>query len=119
MATRVDIPVTRLDRAGIKLADSETALVNGEGGKFLNDGRTFLVLRNSGAGEHIITIVTAGSILGLPIEDLVKTIVAGASYLIGPFPKPTFNLTTGADHGRVYVNSDGTQSEMKCKAVRL
>jgi hypothetical protein len=37
---------------------------------------------------------------------------AGKTAIVGPFDRATFNQPSGADAGMVYVNADGTQTEI-------
>lgn len=66
----------------------------GGGDKFRNDGRTLLYVNNGGGGPINVTI-DAQSIDGMPFEDPVVAVAAGAHKLIGPFPPRYFNDAGG------------------------
>lgn len=58
----------------------------------LNDGTTFLRVRNSsGANAYTLTLVTPQSVNGVAVADVAVTIATSGDRLIGPFPTATFN----------------------------
>lgn len=56
-----------------------------------NAGRLFVVVSNTGLAAADLTIVTAGTIDGLAIEDRVLSIPAESTQYIGPFPAFPYN----------------------------
>lgn len=117
---RVVIPITEVTRQGVNITPGtgETTPDAVDGAMFTNDGRVVLSARNTGAGAHVVTIQTPAKVAGLDVADLQVTVPAGATILIGPFPTSVFNQTAGPDVGMVYVNADGTQTEMRYRALR-
>lgn len=79
-----------------------------------NDGLTKLYCRNAGAGPHVLTIRTPGSVRGLAIAEDTVTIASGKHAILGFFDRDLYNQPDSA----VYIDSDGTKTEMKYAAVR-
>ncbi len=78
-----------------------------------------LVLQNDGAGTHVITFVTPKLASGgLTIEDPTVSLLTGEKRVYGNFDPVVFNQPSGADIGKIYMDSDGTESEMKAKVYR-
>jgi len=116
---KANVPITQITRAGpLDLAAIETALDVADGAMFQNDGSTELWVRNAGAGAHIVTLVTPQQVAGLAVADHTATVAAGKTALLGPWPTDTFNQQAGADAGKVYVDTDGTKTEVKLVALR-
>lgn len=117
---RANVPFTQLDRLGDDVDVGETTFDAADDAMFANpDAQTVLVLQNDGAGAHIITFVTpklaAG---GLTIQDPTVTIAAGEKHAFGNFDPVVYNQPSGTDIGKVYMDSDGTKTEMKAKVYR-
>jgi hypothetical protein len=99
--------------AGILDAETvDTPLHASDGAMFSNDGNTRLWVKNSGAGTHVVTIVTTKSVGGLAVADAAFSILAGDYAVLGPFPPDIYNQKSGDDKGKVYVDSDNTESEV-------
>lgn len=82
---------------------------------FPNDGMTKLYCHNAGAGAHVLTIRTPGTVgPGLAIAEDTVTIAAGKFALLGFFDRNLYNQPDS----NVYVDSDGTKTEMKYAAIR-
>lgn len=91
-ASAVALTVLEIVRAGKsldKLAVTPTAT---HGNKFLNDGKTFLFVRNGSVGDITVTFDAVGAVDGMNIADLVVTVKATGDgdgldeLMIGPFP---------------------------------
>ena len=110
---RTNVAVLETDPAGILDALAvDVALHAADGAMFTNDGRTRVLVNNSGAGAHTVTVVTPRQVEGLAVADRAYVIAAGKIAIIGPFPTATFNQPSGADAGKVYIDSEGTESEV-------
>lgn len=72
---------------------------------FKNDGKTFLHVKNAGAGAVNVTIVSVPDVFGRS-GDVVVNISAGAERMIGVFKDFLFNQKSGADVNKIYVNFD-------------
>ncbi len=117
---RTNVPFTQLDHLGDDMDLSETAFHVTDGAMFHNkDAQTVLVLQNDGGGTHVITFITpflaAG---GLTVENPTISIDAGEKFILGNFDPVVYNQPSGADIGKIYMDSDGTESEMKAKVYR-
>ena len=93
---RVAIPVSAVVRAGLTPA-SETNGDATENHTFVNDGRTIILARNSGAGARTITFRVAQILDGLTAATRVVSIPAGASRYFGPFPTDVYGTLTQID----------------------
>lgn len=98
---RVAIPVTQIVKEGVAPAGFTAGDAANDHSISGNDGLLFLEAVNTGAGSQDITIDTPGNVSGLAVADLVVSVPAGLTRLIGPFPPATFNQGGTSD---VYVN---------------
>lgn len=85
---------------------------------FPNGDNVLLYVRNAGAGPHVLTFDTPGSVDGNAIANpSTASIAAGGARIIGPFRRDVYDQ--GApDTGYVYVSSDGTKTEMRYVAFQ-
>jgi hypothetical protein len=65
------------------------------GDDFVNDGRTFLHVKNGGAGAITVTVTTPAQISGIDVADIAVSVPNGSERMIGPFPTNLFNASTG------------------------
>lgn len=69
------------------------------------DAGSCAVLVTNGSGAPInVTAQTPQTVAGLAVAELIVPVAAGATALIGPFPRSTYGRPSGADKGRVYVD---------------
>jgi hypothetical protein len=117
---RTDIPVVPIDRVGVSiLTAADTVPHTTDGAKFSNDGSVELLIRNTGAGAHTVTIQTPQTVEGLAVAELsIGPLAAAACVLVGRFPPATFNQQSGTDLGYVYVDVVGGGVEVKFQAHR-
>lgn len=110
---RTDLPLTDLSRAGV----APGAEVNGDvtnNHEFSNNGRVFLLVRNSDASvARTVTIVTPGTVDGQAVADIAISVPATVSRYIGPFPEGIYNVAGGV----VQVNVD--HANLRLTAYRL
>jgi hypothetical protein len=115
------IPLQVLAPAGAGVVDiqaAETAFDSSAGARVQNDGRTTVILRNAGAGAHVVTVVTPKTVSGLAVADKTYTIAAAKWAILPFFDTDTFNEQSGTNSGYFVMTSDGTQTEMKASAFR-
>lgn len=99
-SSAVALTVQEISRAGISLDENAVTPTATHGNKFLNDGKTFLFVRNGSGGDITVTVEAPGSVDGQAIADLVVTVKASGDgdgldeLLIGPFTS-TFNQSDG------------------------
>lgn len=86
------LTVASTARTGVAVALAAAAA---GGDEFVNDGRTWLHVKNGGASPRTVTIVTPQTVLNLAVADQVVSIPATDERLIGPFPAQTYNGTNG------------------------
>ncbi len=93
---RVDLPLTEILRAGV----APGAEVVGDAANdhsFANDGRVFLLARNTDASSRDVTIVTPGTVDEENVSDKIVAVPAGASRYIGPFPPSVYGGVVSVD----------------------
>jgi len=85
------LTVQEITRAGKSVTEQLAAATATHGDKFLNDGKTFLRIKNGDASPITVTIQTPGTVDGQALADLTVTIAAtgdgdGLDFQdIGPF----------------------------------
>lgn len=86
-----------------------------DGAQFKNDGKTRVIIQNSGAGVHVITVVTPNNLPGgMAIADKTFSIAAGKFAVLPYFSTSYFNDA----NGYTKMTSDGTQTEVKALVIR-
>lgn len=100
---RVALAVQTISRDGIVPAYTAGDATNHH--EFVNDGKTYIHVKNGGGGSITVTIDTPGSVDGLAIADRTVTVANGSEKKIGPFPS-SYNQSGGL----VYVNLSGATS---------
>lgn len=86
-----------------------------DGHAFDNDTHTAVLIENTGAGAHTITVVTTKTVNGLAVADRTYVIPAGEQRIAGPFARDIYDET-----GRVvWVNFDATPAEVKCSYFKV
>ncbi len=84
------------------------------GNDFVNDGRVFLHVKNTGTIK-VMTIATPRKVDGLDVEEVTVTIPATTGdKVVGPFAAETFNQAGGL----VYVTYD-SHSDVTVALLRL
>jgi hypothetical protein len=90
--------------------------VTADGLEFSNpNGDVFIYAVNAGGAPHILTFSTPLTVQGLAVVEHTVTVANSTFRLIGPFPRTVFNQVTGV----VYINCDGTPTEVSCAAVQF
>lgn len=72
-------------------------------------GDVFLVVKNADASAKEITVVTPRKVAGQAVADMVVSIAAAKTALLGPFPQDAYNQG-GSDTYKVYVDVDDDTS---------
>lgn len=112
---RTLVAVLRTQAAGILDCEAvDTPIHVTDGAMFVNDGNTRLWVKNAGAGVHILTFPTPRTVgpSALTVQDPPFSVGIGKYALLGPFDPTDFNVRSGADNGKMYVNCDGTGTEV-------
>jgi hypothetical protein len=106
MMARANVTTQQVTRAGLAPALTEPTA----DGDVVDTGDVALYVTNGGGVAHTVTVLATAAQDGLDVEDLVVSVAAGATVLIGPLPKRTFGQPAGAvasggdDQGRAYVD---------------
>lgn len=121
---RTDLTVTEIDRDGVDLEATYEA-ANADGEAFLNNGATWITIKNGNAASRTVTIETNGrTVDGLTLPDDTVTVAQDEEMQIGPFERDTFNQKSGAvetggdDKGKVYISFDAV-TDLEIAAFRL
>lgn len=94
---RTAITVTALNRTGVADPAEATADVT-NGNSVVNDGRTFLRIRNAHATvAQTSTFITPGTVDNLAIADRTLSVPATQTRTIGPFPVTVYGSTLEID----------------------
>ena len=59
--------------------------------QFVNDGKTFIHVKNGGGSSDTVTIVSQNSEDGLAVADRTVAVANGAEKMIGPFLPHVYN----------------------------
>lgn len=84
--------------SGVVLA-AAASLDGTSGNKFVNDGRTMILINNASASSITATFTTTGTYnvgaVAYPIADLTVTVLSSSEKACGPFDKTLFNDSNG------------------------
>lgn len=101
---RVDIVVQTVSQSGLSPTYAAADAANDM--MFLNDGQTFLHVKNGGAGAVAVTVVSVPDPYGR-LGNVVVNIPAAGERIIGTFKGFLFNQNPGSiDVGKIYVDFD-------------
>lgn len=106
---RTNLTITEIDRDGVDL-EATLEAANTDGEAFLNNGETWVVVKNANASSCTVTIKTNGrTVDGLALPDDTVAVAQNEVQQFGPFSRDTFNQvgateTGGDDTGKVYIN---------------
>ena len=113
--------ISHLPSAGMVDLLAATAAADASGGfMFANDGQVWTLISNAGtAGSHVLSFQTPAAVQGLSVQDPVLSVAAGKIALVPPIDPAVYNQQSGSDAGKVYVDVDGTGTEIKVVAFRV
>jgi len=105
---RTDLSVQTTDRDGIVVSYTEVLAANDC--MFPNDGKVEVRVANASGSTANLVFETPATVLSdeLAIADKTGTVADGTEKVFGPFPTATFNQPSGADVGKVYLDTDQT-----------
>jgi hypothetical protein len=73
-------------------------------GDVIDSGNVAVMVTNGSGVSINVTAQTPAQQAGLDVSERIVAVPAGATKLIGPFPRGTYGRPSGADVGRVYVD---------------
>jgi hypothetical protein len=115
---RTTLTVTAITDAGVALPAATNGTVDGH--MFTNDGNTVLEIKNNGAATRVVTIQLGGAYKGRNFEDQTVSLTTGQTKHVGVFDTSVYNITTGADKAKVYVDfPSGFESEIAVRAFKV
>lgn len=84
---RGNLPVTKITRAGVAVT-SETTGVPADNHSMINNGKTYLLVRNSNGAStaRVVTVHLSGTLDGQTPAPKTYSIAAAATKRIGPWP---------------------------------
>ena len=98
--------LTQTSRTGLSIADAAMTAAFVDGHKFVNDGRTVLLMQNTNAASRVVTVQTPGLVDGvLSVADLGITVAATTGRILTPFFPPTIY---NQSDGMVYIDYSAT-----------
>jgi hypothetical protein len=84
-----DLAVESIVKTGLE--PTYNAAANG-GDAFVNKGKEFVHIKNSGAASRTVTVVTQQTVeTDLAVADRDIVVPAGEERIVGPFPQATYN----------------------------
>lgn len=86
-----------------------------DGHEFDNDLKTVIVIENTGAGAHTVTIPTPMTVNGLAVADRTYVMAAGDKLVAGPFQRQLYEQS---GH-KIWVNFDASPAEVLCSYVKV
>jgi hypothetical protein len=84
---------------------------------FANDGRTILLISNTGASTRTITYQIPTTVDGIAVTHGGVTVAAGTQIVIGPFPPSIYNQPS--DPGNMYFNLSASSTDLKIQAFHV
>lgn len=106
---RVAVPIVSFTRAGASVPNAVTGDVT-NGHSLANDGNTGLVVANTGATSHNVTINFYRTVDGQAVSPRIVSISAAETRAFGPF--------SSADYGAT-MNVDVDHAELTLRAYRM
>ncbi len=118
---RTQLTVVNGTSLGISVGSGvDVAGDSANGNEFINDGVTFLLVRNTDVSPRSITFKGPFAVDGTSVTDVVVSISASTSKFFGPFPVRIFNggnQASGSDAG--FVNMDISNALLFLQAIRV
>lgn len=115
---RTTLTVTQLTEAGVALPSATAGTADGH--VFSNDGGTILEIKNNNASTRVVTIQTGGTYKGRGLDDQTISLTTGQTKHAGVFEPSVFNIPTGADKGKVYIDFPaGVESDIAVRAFKV
>lgn len=98
---RTSVTTQQVTRSGLVPTLTEPTV----DGDVIDCGNVALMVDNASGSPVTVTVQATASQDGLDVADLVVSVEAGTTALIGPLPARTFGRPVGsADAGRAYVD---------------
>lgn len=103
---RVDLTTQVTTRAGI--VPTYEAVAAASDAMFVNTGAEYVHIKNASGFTANLVFQTPATVLSeaLAIADATGTVANGSEKIFGPFPTAIFNQPSGADVGKVYIDTD-------------
>lgn len=88
----VQIDVQTATFSGLDATYTTDSTLNGSDTfQFINDGRTFMHVKNGDSSQHTLTFTTPREVAGLSVTDPTVDVAASGAKFVGPFPPGVFN----------------------------
>lgn len=103
---RVDLTTQVTTRAGI--VPTYTAVAAADDAMFVNTGAEYIHVKNASGSTANLVFQTPATVLSeaLAIADATGSLATATEKIFGPFPTAIFNNPSGADVGKVYIDTD-------------
>ena len=115
---RLDLTINVTTTDGTDIGAGQ-AIVAANDAMFVNDGKTILKVVNANGVAQTFDLITPGTIGddALAIADKTVSIAGSTTEYCGPFPTGIYNQPSGADSGKVYIDTDS--SDLTITAIRV
>lgn len=97
---RVSLATQKITAAGLTPALTAPTV----DGDVMDSNNAAVMVTNASGAPINVTIQTPATAAGLAVEERIVAVPAGATKLIGPFPREIYGQPSGADKGRVYID---------------
>jgi hypothetical protein len=94
---RTNVPVGSTVRTGTEIGSggSEVTGDSTNNHEMVNDGKTFLLVRNADASPHNVTPKIAKTVDGVTPTSVARSVGASGHKILGPYPTAIYNTTAG------------------------
>ncbi len=115
---RLDLTINVTTTDGVDIGAGQ-AIVAANDAMYLNDGKTILKVVNANGAAQTFTVITPGTFGddALAIADKTVSIAGSTTEYCGPYKTGEYNQPSGADSGKVYLDTDS--SDLTITAIRV
>jgi hypothetical protein len=115
---RLDLTVLPTSTDGVDMGAGQ-AIVAANDAMFENDGKTILKVVNANGAPQTFDLITPGTVGAdsLAVADKTVSIAGSTTEYCGPYPTGIYNQPSGADAGKVYL--DTASSDLTITAIRV
>lgn len=115
---RLDLTINVTTTDGVDIGAGQ-AIVAADDAMFVNDGKTILKVVNANGAAQTFNVQTPGTVGddALAIADKMVSIAGSTTEYCGPYKTSIYNQPSGADAGKVYL--DTASSDLTVTAIRV
>ena len=115
---RLDLTLVETSTDGVDQTAGQ-GIVAANDAMYVNDGKTILKVVNANGAAQTFDVITPGTVGadGLAIADLTVSIAGSTTEYCGPYPPSIYNQKSGADAGKVHL--DTASSDLTMTAIKV